>query len=1488
ASGTKQYEIRISSYPDFSFIYYSSITTLTNHSVTFTQSATYYWQVRAYDNVLNTSTWSTAYYIQYDTVVPEVVRNFYPDSQQTPLYFRSQGPIEADVDFFEYLSRLNELKYRITSKPDGTGTEIIPWTLIVSSPANVSLYTTNWSIPWDLLQEWATNYVHLYYSDRAGNYAYWYNCFDILKDTTPPTTPTLVSPVDGFTTNYTIINFSWSDSVDLRSGVSSYILHISTDPYFTVLSAEVTSYLSTVNYELSTGLYYWRVCAKDRSNPANFSLWSSTRCFRIDTIPPTINIGSSLIGGDTTWRRINDGIYDVDFYDDGDANLDKFKIRASTHPGGNPPYIFDWTDSGVNIYGQSSYTTDWQLLENLWELLPSGGRNYISIRIYDLAGNVSTYIDAFFIKKDTIPPQTPSLIAPVNGAATNLTNITFQWSSVNDLPYNGSGVKEYELQVSTDSSFSTIYYSSTTTLTSCTATLTQNQYYWRVNVRDNANNYSLSTTYYLLLIDTTPPVIEDLQEGDNQWQNVGGKLYNVDFYDTGFAQSGLHTIQYAVSTAPLMGTPPIIDWTNIATPPLNTYSYTDDWRVSFAPLVEGVTNYVSVRAWDVAGSTSVKYDVFYIKKDVTNPSIIDNQLGDDTWRKEAKPDGYAVYFEDEGGSLLNKAQWRAVRYLQSGATMYITDWIDIFTNLNQKSYYQNWNIDFDILPEGLSTIWVQVFDNAGNPQNIQTYPDPFYVKKDTTPPVCINYQSGDNTWRTTNNGLYNVDFFDATSGSGIKEVQVKVSTASEVTIVDWTTIFTTNTYSYTEDWSLPDFVWGTIPSGPQKNYISVRCIDFAYNTSTVLTNAFYIMKDTIPPRIIDNQDGDDTWRRFGGTTYNVDFEDKESSLRGAQYIVRLGPNPTDPAWSLGWVQIFSSTGAQSYTIDWQVDFANLPEGENYIFVRASDTAGLWSESTTPVFYVRKDVSAPTIIDNQDGDYTWRSTSGTLYGVFFQDTISGVTTAQYQIKDPAGNVLVDWTTIFGGTTAYKNYNSSWTISELAFNLLSEGTTNYVYVRCNDAAGNMFTLLSAAFFILKDTSPPYCVVNQDYYEYTHSDWYVDVDFFEKITEGRQPGCSKLNYAQYTIYTSTGLTGEQRKPWTNILGFTSGTTYYVDGWKIDFAALPIGTTCYVSVKVVDFAGNTSTYIDAFRVLRATPTAPIIADNQDGDYTWYNSSTTFLQQYYDVDFFVGQDTYLSTMSVIIYSNILGTGEKLVDETIVITTANVTSYTENWQLKPSTFTPDHYIWDLMHEGTNYVCVKAYDTLNSYSILYDVFFIRKDTTVPPVPVLTTPLNGTATNQLSITFSWQASKDLTSGTSSYTIHVSIDPNFGVVNYSSTTNLQYVILNLQSENTYYWRVNAKDYAGNVSGWSEVFKLWVDTTPPSVSNPVSPSNGTISNSLSQTFLWTTATDNFSGVKNYTLQISTDPVFGVINYSSTTQAESCGYQLVQSTYYWRIQTED
>jgi len=108
-------------------------------------------------------------------------------------------------------------------------------------------------------------------------------------------------------------------------------------------------------------------------------------------------------------------------------------------------------------------------------------------------------------------------------------------------------------------------------------------------------------------------------------------------------------------------------------------------------------------------------------------------------------------------------------------------------------------------------------------------------------------QGGDDAWRKSNNGTYDIDFM--VSGSNVLSYfQTRVcSTPGGCTtpLEDWTTVVSgINAYSYTTNWSLLASTWSVMLE--DTNYVSVRIYDNMGNFQT-LNDAFYVKKDTTPP-----------------------------------------------------------------------------------------------------------------------------------------------------------------------------------------------------------------------------------------------------------------------------------------------------------------------------------------------------------------------------------------------------------------------------------------------------------------------------------------------------------------------------------------------------------------------------------------------------------------------------------------------------------------
>ncbi|MEM2619620.1 MAG: Ig-like domain-containing protein, partial [Candidatus Hadarchaeales archaeon] len=223
---------------------------------------------------------------------------------------------------------------------------------------------------------------------------------------------------------------------------------------------------------------------------------------------------------------------------------------------------------------------------------------------------------------------------------------------------------------------------------------------------------------------------------------------------------------------------------------------------------------------------------------------------------------------------------------------------------------------------------------------------------------------------------------------------------------------------------------------------------------------------------------------------------------------------------------------------------------------------------------------------------------------------------------------------------------------------------------------------------------------------------------------------------------------------------------------------------------------------------------------------------------------------------------------------------------------------DELEDGTYYWRVKAIDLSGTGNAgpWSDVVFFTVDTVPPPAPSLISPGNGTLTNDNTPTFEWNTVID-PSGIRYYELNYARDPTF-------TENLQIVLCDpfynppytLPSDKalpdgTWYWRVRASDDAGNWGEWSEVWTFTVDTSPPPVPSLLLPTNGSILDTPTPTFRWTSVTDP-SGV-TYRLVVDNDPDFSSPIYDNSSITENSltlppENALPDGTYYWRVRARD
>ncbi|PCI36122.1 MAG: hypothetical protein COB53_10270, partial [Elusimicrobia bacterium] len=325
---------------------------------------------------------------------------------------------------------------------------------------------------------------------------------------------------DGNAISSVSVQWTWLDNSANELGYRLYGSEISTGPYTLIAGTDTIASVSGkgtsasfVESGLTVGTTYFRYIAAVNTGGVSVSSISSEFPFSTtDVTPPTITVNQ---GGDLKWRRVNDGIYDVDFLDIGGAGLDQVEVKASTVAGGAGPDLIGFTDALVGI-GSDTFTTDWALPAAVFDAMLDGATNFVTIRAFDSLLNTTTTVDAFFVLKDT-----------------------------------------------------------------------------------------------------TGPTFVDNQAGDNTIRPASGTFYDVDALD---AASGLVRFQYSASLNAATADASLLGWTDIDSFS-SSAAFTTDWEVSFAGLSSGSTNFISVRAWDQAGTTTTVQDVFSVLKDVDGPTI---------------------------------------------------------------------------------------------------------------------------------------------------------------------------------------------------------------------------------------------------------------------------------------------------------------------------------------------------------------------------------------------------------------------------------------------------------------------------------------------------------------------------------------------------------------------------------------------------------------------------------------------------------------------------------------------------------------------------------------------------------------------------------------------------------------------------------------------------------------------------------------------------
>jgi hypothetical protein len=173
----------------------------------------------------------------------------------------------------------------------------------------------------------------------------------------------------------------------------------------------------------------------------------------------------------------------------------------------------------------------------------SDGAWYFQIRpiFKDNEGNrfagLTEYVE---VVVDTAPPPAPRLISPGADDIVAEKRVKLDWNDVVDIE-PGSGIKDYELQLSHDEGFSspTSWW---VDLSERTLVLGEEAYFWRVRALDEAGNHSDWSHARMMAVDLPPeaPVVHLFTQIPENWYKSRGALEfgwseSHDIFDIGYS-----------------------------------------------------------------------------------------------------------------------------------------------------------------------------------------------------------------------------------------------------------------------------------------------------------------------------------------------------------------------------------------------------------------------------------------------------------------------------------------------------------------------------------------------------------------------------------------------------------------------------------------------------------------------------------------------------------------------------------------------------------------------------------------------------------------------------------------------------------------------------------------------------------------------------------------------------------------------------------------
>ncbi len=390
-------------------------------------------------------------------------------------------------------------------------------------------------------------------------------------DTTPPSIP-VVTDEGQYSNNSTSIFASWS-STDLESGIAEYQYKITGYMGSPVIrdwtSAGTDTSVSASGLILQNGQTYY-VMVKARNIGGLWSDIGYSDGITIDTTAPSLPTvtDAGAYTGSTTQLTASWSSSDTE----SGMSEYQYQITQDTTAG---TVIRAWTSTGITASVTATGLT-----------LVNGKKYYFSVKGKNRAGLWSSVGYSDGITVDNTAPATP-VVTDGGTTTTSTTQLTASWSSTD----TGSGISEYQYQITQDTTAGTVIraWTSTGTTASVTASgltlVNGKKYYFSVKAKNGAGLWSsIGYSDGITVVDNTAPTTPVVTDSGTY---TASTVQLTASWSSSDAESGISEYQYQITQDTTAGTV-IRAWTSTGT----TASVT----ASGLTLVNGKKYYFAVKA----------------------------------------------------------------------------------------------------------------------------------------------------------------------------------------------------------------------------------------------------------------------------------------------------------------------------------------------------------------------------------------------------------------------------------------------------------------------------------------------------------------------------------------------------------------------------------------------------------------------------------------------------------------------------------------------------------------------------------------------------------------------------------------------------------------------------------------------------------------------------------------------------------------------------